>query len=234
MTSRCLDFALRDEDTASLEALDDNSESYFETLTDNLEGTVELLEEMAKREGMDVVDLFMVEAEEVSRSREELIENHDCCFAAKSYEEMVDEWFESASDLLGYSSPEPPWKESLGSADLNPAEEDRLSEALEVIRWYQHQICVKLMRAVRGGLREMAELMDEFPKDSDGSAKVALIGIDRSITAWEVIRSHFPLLAGGIIRILARLEELRKSVERAFPGAREFIRPGFDRVELNS
>jgi hypothetical protein len=29
------------------------------------------------------------------------------------------------------------------------------------------------------------------------------------------------------------LEQLRKNVEKAFPDARAFIRPGFDKVDLN-
>jgi hypothetical protein len=31
-----------------------------------------------------------------------------------------------------------------------------------------------------------------LPRDSDGSAKVALLGIDRSLVAWTRMRQHFP------------------------------------------
>jgi hypothetical protein len=43
---------------------------------------------------------------------------------------------------------------------------------------------------------------DGIPKDSHGSAKVALIAIDRSIAAWEMMLSYF---AGqkGRFRILS-------------------------------
>jgi hypothetical protein len=37
-----------------------------------------------------------------------------------------------------------------------------------------------------------------------------------------------------LLKIIVHLESLRKEVERVFPGAREFILPGFDHVELNS
>jgi hypothetical protein len=40
------------------------------------------------------------------------------------------------------------------------------------------------MRSVRGILGDTSEILEEFPKDSDGSAKVALIAIDRSMAAW--------------------------------------------------
>jgi len=121
-----------------------------------------------------------------------------------------------------------------GPMDNPVREATDLEDAVEVIRWYQHQIYVKLMRAVRGELREEQEILDEFPKDSDGSAKVALIGIDRSIAAWGEIRSHFPLFNKDIMDLLLHLERLRRKVEKVFPAAREFIRPGFDKITLNS
>ena len=103
-----------------------------------------------------------------------------------------------------------------------------------MFRWYQHQIYVKLMRAVRGSLVEQEESLDEFAKDSDGSAKVALIAIDRSLAAWGALRSHFPLLLNDILDVVVHLDQLRREVERIFPDARAFIRPGFDKIDLNS
>jgi hypothetical protein len=90
------------------------------------------------------------------------------------------------------------------------------------------------MRAIRGELDERLEPLDEFPKDSDGSAKVALIGLDRSIAAWGEIRNLFPHRDHDILDILVNLEQLRRNVEKAFPEARAFIRPGFDKIDLNS
>jgi len=90
------------------------------------------------------------------------------------------------------------------------------------------------MRAIRGELRERPEILDEFPKDSDGSAKVALIAIDRSIAAWGEIRNVFPIRERDILDLIARLDRLRRKVEKEFPDARAFIRPGFDKIDLNS
>ena len=103
-----------------------------------------------------------------------------------------------------------------------------------MVHWYQYQIYVKLMRAVRGDLEERPEILDEFPKDSDGSAKVALIGIDRSIAAWGELQNRTPLHNSDVLGILLHLERLRRKVERVFPDARAFIRPGFDKIDLNS
>jgi hypothetical protein len=72
------------------------------------------------------------------------------------------------------------------------------------------------------------DISDEFPKDSDGSAKVALIAIDRSISAWGEIRKCFPEAGDKIIDLLVHLDRLRRKTEKTFPSARSFKRPGFD------
>jgi hypothetical protein len=105
-----------------------------------------------------------------------------------------------------------------------------IEEAVEVIRWYQYFIDAKVMRAVRGCVEEKEEECEEFPSDSDGSAKIALLAIDRSIAAWAVIQHY---IAGGdkdVINIIAFLDGLRQAVEETFPNGRSFIRPGFDRT----
>jgi hypothetical protein len=62
--------------------------------------------------------------------------------------------------------------------------------------------------------------------DWNGSAKIALIAIERSAEAWSVLASatgqHTPAV------LAAQLTDLRAEVERAFPDAWRFRRPGFD------
>ena len=100
---------------------------------------------------------------------------------------------------------------------------------MEVIRWYQHQIYVKLRRALHSTDDEARDdEIDDFPKDSDGSAKVSLIGMDRCISAWGKIIAHFPDEEVSILGIIAHLERLRRRTEIEFPDARAFVRPGFD------
>lgn len=95
-------------------------------------------------------------------------------------------------------------------------------------RWYLFQIYVKLSRAVS----EKQEDEEDILKDSDGSAKVALIGIDRSIAAWGILLNHFQKQEDELLEILVILERLRKRVEKEFPNARSFTRPGFDAILL--
>jgi hypothetical protein len=64
--------------------------------------------------------------------------------------------------------------------------------------------------------------------DSDGSAKVALIGIERSIGAWARLRELLPKKADSILPIMLHLEHLLRATEQEFPKAQSFVRPGFD------
>ncbi len=115
-------------------------------------------------------------------------------------------------------------------------------DALEVTRWYRIQILTKLSRALRcepwedevdvliaASAVDDPELSEEdFPSDADGSAKVALLGIERSFAAWSVLRDAIPEAAQATLDLMRRLMQLRLAVDRRFSGAREFRRPGFD------
>ena len=51
---------------------------------------------------------------------------------------------------------------------------------------------------------------DDYPKDSDGSAKIALIATDRSISSWGVILKYFPEEEDSILNFLSLLDRIRK------------------------
>jgi hypothetical protein len=103
-----------------------------------------------------------------------------------------------------------------------------IRDALEVVEWYLFFIDVKLQRAVSSRVDHDREGDDGFPSDADGSAKVALVAIDRSIGAWARLREHFAAEADPILDLLVQLERLRRAAERDFPAARTFRRPGLD------
>ncbi len=103
-----------------------------------------------------------------------------------------------------------------------------IGEALEVVEWYLFFIDVKLQRAIASRVDRARDGDDGFPSDADGSAKVALVAIDRSIGAWARLRLHFAAESDAILDLLVHLERLRRAVEREFPNARAFRRPGLD------
>lgn len=234
-TARCLNFALDEEEFDHLKTQDLDNEAFRKKLSETFQMTLELLEEAAEEQGIDLDSIDTEEVEEEDRLNDELARDHECSRMAKLYSEMVDDWLDSARELISSEEEELSAVETIEALDNSPAEkDDDLLEPVEVVGWYQHLIYVKLMRAIRGELLEEPEILDEYPKDSDGSAKVALIGIDRSIAAWGEIRSLFPHRSDQIMDILLHLEQLRRKVEKTFPDARAFIRPGFDKIDLNS
>ena len=101
-------------------------------------------------------------------------------------------------------------------------------EAMDVIGWDSHLIHVKIMRALNG--------RDEDPKGSffggavqsdwNGSAKVALISIERSERAWHTLTAA---LGDDGARVMAGLlGRVREQTTKEFPRAKDFRRPGFD------
>jgi len=62
----------------------------------------------------------------------------------------------------------------------------------------------------------------------NGSAKVALIGIDRSIGAWAKFMEIIPERADATVNLIKLLKKILSITEKTFPQARSFIRPGFD------
>jgi hypothetical protein len=234
-TSRCMNFAMANEHFPDQESRDIRNEAFWRRLSQVFQITFDLVKELAEREGIDLdaIDVEMHAGQEALH--DELARTHKCCRMGMAYSEKVDNWFDAVKEFFGK-------RENAMDAEMQAAMPSRdllglnasCEEAFDVIRWYQHQIYAKLMRAVRGTLEEEDESFDAFAKDSDGSAKVALMGIERSIGAWGELRRLFFEYEAEILDILLHLEGLRRSVEEAFPAAKDFVRPGFDRVHLNS
>lgn len=231
-TSRCMLFAMEERRSDTPLAHDPDSEAFWDALGETLQATLEMLREMVEEQGIDL-DSVDVDAEMEEQQRiEEAARNHECARAAEIYAEMVNAWFESAEDLFVEKEDELNLRVRVSISGDDPhADAATIEDAVEVIRWYQYQIRVKLLRALHGAMEERPAILEEFPKDSDGSAKVALIAMDRSIAAWGELYRQFPAAQDEILDLLALLDRLRKQTEREFPEARAFVRPGFDEVE---
>jgi hypothetical protein len=224
LTSRCLVFATEQVDHRdSPQSHDLRNEAFWQKLSSILNETQELIAGWARDAG---IDLSHVPEEDVRtrKRRRQLVDSHPLTRAGKKYANAASDWFREFDQTIEFT-------------DLRPSEADREEseqheDAREVIQWYQYQIAVKIMRALScrsDGWEDDPSLAD-FPKDSDGSAKVALIGIDRSIAAWRLMQLSLPDRAHSIVPLILQLERLRKRVENSFPEAREFVRPGFDEV----
>ncbi len=96
-----------------------------------------------------------------------------------------------------------------------------------VIAWFHYSIPAKIHRAIRGLACDDPTDRD-WPADHDGSAKVALLGIERSHAAWLEIVHRGLTSPAEIEQFIADLIWLSDELERVFPQARAFVRPGLD------
>lgn len=216
-TSRCLSYAqtaeLQEEQGDDPASQDLSNEKFWERLKEVFQQTKEMIEEYAAEQGiaLDTIDAEAALAEHREHSR--AAREHRLTKAAERYGFMVKEWFDREADEL-----ERAWEES--------GQDEALEDAVEVIRWYQFFPAAKLVRAL---LRDDSEQDEsDWQSDAQGSVKVALIGMDRSLMAWGRLQLCWPEKADSIMPILTHLETLRRQTEQAFPNARSFIRPGLD------
>jgi hypothetical protein len=228
-TNRCMVFAMEEADGMDPETRDINNTAFWDKFRSSLELTVKLLHEMAAERGIDLDAEAGKAHVERREQRKAKAKKHPLPQLARQYMLRVNEWFKAEKKSFRQKGKELATLVQIGLPGADPeAEVDDLSDAVEVIRWYQPQIYVKLMRALTSRKDEREELDEGMPRDSDGSAKVALLGIDRSLVAWTRMRQHFPKQADNILDILVDLERLRRLTEKTFPNARAFKRPGFD------
>ena len=96
------------------------------------------------------------------------------------------------------------------------------SQAHDVIAWFHTLIPVKVNRALTVWPQEPAS------SDNVGSAKVALIGIDRSHAAWLELVERGDVPMSEAAPFIADLVWLGEALERVYPEARAFVRPGLD------
>ena len=152
------------------------------------------------------------EYERERKARDRRIEASAISRLAWTFMEAAHEWLLERGDAL--------------RASADPV----LAEAIEIASHDWSFITVKLHRALDGRDRHDhgSEFDDDHPTQNDwnGSAKIALLVIERSEAAWRVIAvAAQDSRASGIGEMLATLQRL--ALER-FPHAMAFIRPGFD------
>lgn len=242
-TSKCFLYATENADPANddPEARDINNAKFWARLESIFKETGEMLREMAEEAG---VDLDSVEAEAAAAAHQhqrEQAKEHPLSSSTRNYALQVQKWFEEEFAV------ETSVHDDLTGQARNSADEIEVADAVDIIRWYQFFIAAKTYRAVLGledrltdseppdidpfaddDLSDEEIIMQADAYDSDGSAKIALIAMDRSIAAWHAMLASLPEKNDSIKPLIVKLERLRRSLEKTFPHARDFFRPGFD------
>jgi hypothetical protein len=211
-TKRCLTYL----DNQELQVAGGDDRSLADTVGDSLQRTMEMLAEVARREGVDLNAL----AEEAKQSAaDEKIERHrqdPLAVRAREYGHMA-------------------WRIGRAIAPIAAARDDEpLVDAVATLEWFSSMISAKLYRAICGQA-EGWEAPDDVQTDFNGSAKIALLGIGESRRAWAVLMEAGRATANGVPAQAVRLlEELDAAVRDRFPRAMAFVRPGFDDPDVSA
>lgn len=235
-TSRCLLFKMeqsrvqRRGAARTRRSRDLHQEAFWDDLATSFELALRVIKREAKKHGIDLDSpgaLAGMEKDERERRQRAAREGSALHRGATAY-------WRAAKTLLRKLNPELAATERalntqvrLGTGEPHAVAAE-IHDALEVVHWYLWMIDVKLQRAVAARVDRAADPGNLTPGHANGSAKVALLAIDRSIAAWARLRQHLTGEADAILDLLVALERLRRAAEREFPHARAFKRPGFD------
>ena len=97
--------------------------------------------------------------------------------------------------------------------------------ALEVFEWFHALVPARIFRALVSDI-EAGSGVPGRSEDTLATAKMALVGIDRSLEAVTALATYADDPRLDLLTSL--LQRLGPEVERRFPGARGYLRPGLD------
>jgi hypothetical protein len=225
-TSRCAVFAKEKE--YSDEQRDPESPEFWDLLRKNFQDALDQLQDMiAKFELSDQqLNELADEADPDSVPEKSHPDKEKTVDISIAYSGAVDDFFENNEHFFFEQGQA--HEEQIDAGEPIDFEKLEFSRgAIETIRWYQHFIGAKIDRAM-GPNEGVVDRADAYQTDANGSAKVAMIAIQRSNDAWAVLAQHFPDKAVEINLVRGFLARLRDLLSAAFPDWERFHRPGFD------
>ncbi len=213
-TDRCLTYL----DNQELKSVHGGA-SLSETVEASLQRTLEMITEVARREGLDLVD-------PVDGASLQPLEEDDVAAVA---EVDLDRFQQDPLVVRAREYGHLAWRIGRAIGPVVAARGDApVIEAVETIEWFSSLISSKIYRAVCGQA-EGWETHDEVQTDFNGSAKIALVGIAESRRAWDLLMEAGRATADGVpAQAVRMLDVLDGSVRERFPRAMAFVRPGFD------
>lgn len=230
-TSRCRNYASTSK--LSPEQLDINNKAFWDTISANFSKAIELLHKAATEHGIDLDKPMTKEENEAYEKRERFLDratkNHTLIKLCKQYEKTARPFLQT-NDVMADEA-----KGLLDEFQMGLKSEAQvihsvggIHNCLEIIQWYLFFIDAKLQRALHGKLDGLEDDDVDFPKDSDGSAKIAVIAIEKSMSAWVKLYEQMPSAEDVALKSLSILSQLKKLTLDEFPNAMQFMRPGFD------
>jgi len=195
--------------------LDMKNEEFWEHLSMIFQATYEMIAEGAQEMGIDLTEsnIEYVKPVHHETSAEK---------TARSYGLRLLKWLEKNDELFVQKT------EILKMT--NEEQVVTFQDAIDVIHWYSLFIAVKIHRATLEPYDFDDEETDRY--DNNGSAKIALIAISRSLEAFAFLYNHLHELEDEVLGFLADLSKIQRMMKKKFPDAMNFKRPGFDDQDI--
>ncbi len=231
-TSRCRNY----EGTSQFipEQIDIQNEAFWKLLSDQFKDTIILLKKTAEKFGIDIKEALSAENVLQSEKKEKevlhALKKHPLSQLSLAYTKLAKDFIEN-NNLVKEKGDELLQQMELGIQSEKETLDTalRLKDCLEVIQWYLFFIHVKFQRALHGEAADDGwEAANGIQRDFDGSAKVALISLERTMNAWVLLYNLLPSAEDNVLPILSLLQQIKKRGEEEFPKAYSFKRPGFD------
>lgn len=193
------------------------SEAFVRKLSNIFADAKAMLVQKAEEFGIDPTPISDEEFREIRAREEAFIKGEEIVALAEQYAKDADPVLDSRGEWLRTSA----------------VDREAQEEVIAVLYWYLFFIAAKIHRGVHGMLDvdgfEDPEQIRDPQSDANGSIKIALIAIERSILAWTYLLDETN--ADRIRPLIRLLDRIKYRTEEKFPRARDFIRPGFDEIE---
>ncbi|MCY1720812.1 hypothetical protein OU798_10680 [Prolixibacteraceae bacterium Z1-6] len=217
MTQKCMTYLHEQEmmEVASAQTPDEENKNFWEQIRLTWEVTMELIEEDAERLGVDLDNIPEIELPEHIETPLEI--------KAKEYGTKMHRFLEENREFMAEKA------DQLVMID-DETSFIKYKDALEVIQWYCLFIGAKVHRAHLDLEERKNDPDDEYTiyADNLGSAKIAVIAIERSMDALSIFYADFKEKEDALLKFLVQLSSIKKQLLQTFPGVMEFKRPGFD------
>jgi len=193
---------------------DDENKEFWNDVHVMFEVTASMLQDMMEEMGIDPNNLPDEENEELPDPKEE-----EAVKLSREYSLNAHEWINGNYDLIE--------GKHIQLTAVNEEEANQLADVVDVL---QHYVLLASAKTYRCHIQlQFNDEDDEYElNDALGSAKIAVIVIERSIAAWMKLMEIFPEFEDDILIFLKDLSIVKRLILKRFPKAMEFRRPGFD------
>lgn len=204
----------------------EDKEDFVAIVSQSLDKALNIIQQIAEERGIDLDDIDDEDFEKEQQITDDA-RNHPIAKMAMTYAMDVENWFKTNNQLESLK------KEYLNNIDLgvDADKSDKalrlLDEALNIINWYEFQIHVKLSSAIRY-YPHNPDFENEMQNMHHSSAKIALIGIENSMKAWQNLLELLKDEEDFILKMLLHLQQLKEKTHQQFPLLHNYKRPVFN------